>query len=166
VFAAGVRLHTSSVRRPPPDTLDQRLNSHSKLHEVVALIEANEAGADEALMLDTNGFVATCNSTNFFVVAGDEVWTSTGLHCLNGITRGLVIELCHAEGIVARQLDFTLADVRRADEAFLTGTFGGITPVSAVDAVPFGDGTVPGPLTGRLTELYLAALDRASGPSR
>ena len=166
VVAVGVRLHTSSVRRPPPDTLDQRLNSHSKLHEVVALIEATEAGADEALMLDTNGFVATCNSTNFFVVAGDEVWTSTGMHCLNGITRGLVIELCDAEGIVARQLDFTLAEAHRADEAFITGTFGGITPVNTIDGVAIGDGSVPGPVTGRLIDLYRAALDRASGPSR
>lgn len=162
VAATGVTLLTSTVRRPPPETLDQRLNSHSKLHEVMALIEVNRAGADEALMLDTSGFVATCNSTNFFMVTGGEVWTSTGLHCLNGITRGLVIELCAHLGIVAHQRNFTVAEVHRAKEAFVTGTFGGITPVAAVDRVTLGDGTVPGPVTGRLIDGYRAALDEAA----
>ncbi len=150
---------------PPPAARHPRSAAQQpqQLLEVVALIEANEAGADEALMLDTNGFVATCNSTNFFVVTGDEVWTSTGLHCLNGITRDLVDELCDAERIVARRLDFTVADVRRADEAFITGTFGGIVPVHTVDGIAIGDGSVPGPVTARLIELYRAALDRASG---
>ena len=95
----GVRLFTSTVRRPPPDTLDQRLNCHSKLHEVVALVQALEAGADEALMLDPTGAVATCNATNFFVVRRGEVWTSTGHYSLNGITRRMIIDLCRAQGI-------------------------------------------------------------------
>lgn len=162
VTTAGVTLFTSSVRRPPPETLDQRLNCHSKLHEVIALIEANRAGADEALMLDTSGFVATCNSTNFFMVTGGAVWTSTGLHCLNGITRGLVLELCTQLGIVAQQCNFTVVEVHRAEEAFVTGTFGGITPVAAVDGIALGNGTVPGPITSRLIDSYRAALDRAT----
>lgn len=153
VRRTGVSLATSQVRRPPPDTLDQRLNCHSKLHEVVALIEAMRAGADEALMLDTNGAVATCNSTNFFMVSNGEVWTSTGEHCLNGITRQLVLELCAAEGIPAYTRDFYTIDVHGADEAFVTGTFGGLTPVVEVDGIAIGDGT-PGPITQRLTAAY------------
>ena len=161
VAAEGITLFTSTVRRPPPDTLDQRLNCHSKLHEVVALIQAVAAGADEALMLDTNGAVATCNSTNFFIVRRSEVWTSTGLHCLNGITRRLVIELCAAEGIPARERDFSLTDVYAADEAFVTGTFGGLTPVVAVDGRTIGGGA-PGPLTALLTEAYRTAIATAT----
>ena len=161
VSVQGVTLFTSTVRRPPPDTLDQRLNCHSKLHEVVALIQAVAAGADEALMLDTNGAVATCNSTNFFIVRRGEVWTSTGLHCLNGITRRLVIELCAAEGIPARERDFSLTDVYAADEAFVTGTFGGLTPVVAVDGRTIGGGA-PGPLTALLTEAYRTAIATAT----
>ncbi len=162
VAERGVRLFTSAVRRPPPNTLDQRLNCHSKLHEVVALLEAQRAGADEALMLDTNGAVATCNSTNFFIVNGGEVWTSTGLHCLNGITRRLVLELCSAEGIPAHEKDFTLDDVYGADESFVTGTFGGITPVVEVDARRIGDGR-PGAITRRLADGYRRAMDEAAG---
>jgi branched-chain amino acid aminotransferase len=161
VAARGMSLFTSTVRRPPPDTLDQRLNCHSKLHEVVALIQAAAAGADEALMLDTAGAVATCNSTNFFIVRRDEVWTSTGLHCLNGITRRLVIELCAAEGIPAHERDFSLTDVYAADEAFVTGTFGGLTPVAMVDGRAIG-GPVPGPITARLTTAYGAAVAAAT----
>jgi branched-chain amino acid aminotransferase len=161
VADSGITLFTSTIRRPPPDTLDQRLNCHSKLHEVVALIQAMSAGADEALMLDVNGAVATCNSTNFFVVRGGEVWTSTGLHCLNGVTRRLVLELCSAAGIRSRERDFSLTDVYAADEAFVTGTFGGLTPVIAVDGRTIGSGT-PGPVTRRLTASYRAAIDAAA----
>ena len=157
ITGVGVDLVTAAVRRPPPDTLDQRWNCHSKLHEVVALLQAIEAGADEALMLDTNGHVATCNATNFFVVTGGEVWTSSGEHCLNGITRRLVLELAAAEGIPARELDFGLDDVYAADEAFLTGTFGALTPVASVDGHRF---EVPGPITELLTRRYREALDR------
>lgn len=154
--AEGISLHTSTVKRPPPDTLDQRWNCHSKIHEVAALLEAIGAGDDEALMLDTNGNVATCNSTNFFIVTRGEVWTSTGEHCLNGITRQLVIELSMADGIIVRETDFTLDDVFAADEAFVTGTYGGLTPVTTVDGRTIGPGT-PGPITARLE----AARDRA-----
>ena len=149
------------MRRPPPDTLDQRLNCHSKLHEVVALIQAIEAGADEALMLDTNGAVATCNSTNFFVVRRGEVWTSTGLHCLNGVTRRLVLELCASAGITAHERNFSLTDVYAADEAFVTGTFGGLTPVVAVDGRTIGGGK-PGPVTAQLTSAYRTAVEAAT----
>ncbi len=161
VTRRGIRLFTSTVRRPPPDTLDQRLNCHSKLHEVVALIQATTAGADEALMLDTNGAVATCNSTNFFIVRHGEVWTSTGLHCLNGITRRLVIELCASAEIPARERDFSLTDVYAADEAFVTGTFGGLTPVVAVDGRTIGSGE-PGPVTTQLSMRYAEAIAEAS----
>ena len=157
--SSGISLHTSSVKRPPPDTLDQRWNCHSKIHEVVALLEAIEAGDDEALMLDTNGNVATCNSTNLFIVVDGQVWTSTGEHCLNGITRQLVIELARAEGMTAREKDFTLEDVFTADEAFVTGTYGGLTPVVAVDGRTIGTGS-PGPITARLTAARDRAFDR------
>ena len=158
VTAAGVRLFTSTVRRPPPDTLDQKLNCHSKLHEVVALGQALAAGADEALMLDPEGFVATCNATNFFIVRRGEVWTSTGQYCLNGITRRLVLELARAEGIPALEQPFSLTDVYSADEAFVTGTFGSLTPVSAVDGRTIGEGTGFGPVTARLSALYKQAV--------
>ena len=161
VKAGGVRLFTSTVRRPPPDTLDQRLNSHSKLHEVVALIQALNAGADEALMLDPTGAVATCNATNFFVVRSGEVWTSTGHYSLNGITRRTVIALCRAEGIPVHERAFSLTDVYGADEAFVTGTFGGLTPVTEVDGRPIGAGG-PGPLTVRLMRLYAEAVAEAA----
>lgn len=156
----GVSLFTSTVRRPPPDTLDQKLNCHSKLHEVIALIQALEAGADEALMLDPTGAVATCNATNFFIVRGGEVWTSTGHYSLNGITRRMVIELCRADGIPVFERAFSLTDVYGADEAFVTGTFGGLTPVIRVDGREIGDGN-PGETTYRLTRLYKEAVARA-----
>lgn len=148
----GVTLHTSAVRRPPPDTLDQRLNIHSKMHEVLALIEATEAGADEALMLDTHGFVATCNATNFFIVRDGEVWTSRGDFNLPGITRWAVLEVARRAGIPAFEADFTLDEVYAADEAFVTGTFGGLTPVRAVDGRAIGDGT--NPMTDQLRTRY------------
>ncbi len=162
----GIRLFTSSVRRPPPQTLDAKLNCHSKLHEVIALIQALKAGADEALMLDVHGNVATCNATNFFIVtrgqAGKEkeVWTSSGQHCLNGVTRRLVLELCAADGVPAHERDFSLTDVYSADEAFVTGTFGSLTPVVAVDGRVIGTGE-PGEMTARLSNLYKEAVERA-----
>ncbi|MEJ7820155.1 MAG: aminotransferase class IV [Rubrobacteraceae bacterium] len=162
VKAAGVRLFTSTVRRPPPDTLDQRLNCHSKLHEVVALIQALKAGADEALMLDPTGAVATCNATNFFIVRRGEVWTSTGHYSLGGITRRIVIELCRAHDIPVYEKAFSLTDVYGADEAFVTGTFGSLTPVVKVDGREIGTGK-RGPLTSRLSDLYAEAVARASG---
>ncbi len=149
----GVTLFTSTVRRGSPDYLDPRLNCHSKLHEVLALLQAIEAGADEALMLDIHGFVATCNATNFFMVKGSEVWTSTGQYCMNGITRAKVIEVCKNNEIPCLQKNFSLFDVYGADEAFVTGTFGGLTPVTAVDGRIIGEG-VFGPMTRRLEALY------------
>lgn len=129
----GIRLFTSTVRRGSPDYLDPRLNCHSKLHEVQALIQALEAGADEALMLDIHGFVATCNATNFFMIKNNEVWTSSGQYCMNGITRGNVIRLCKNQGIPVYEKNFSLFDVYSADEAFVTGSFGGLTPVNNID---------------------------------
>ena len=161
VTSDGIRLFTSTVRRPHPDTLDQKLNCHSKLHEVIALLQAVQAGADEALMLDPNGFVATCNATNFFIVRRGEVWTSTGEYCLNGITRGMVIELCRAHDIPVKEKPFSLTDTYSADEAFVTGTFGSLTPVVAIDARTIGSGTA-GDMTRRLTQLYKAAVERAT----
>ncbi|MCC6603543.1 MAG: aminotransferase class IV [Anaerolineae bacterium] len=149
----GVTLFTSTIRRGSPDYLDPRLNCHSKLHEVMALVQALEAGADEALMLDIHGFVATCNATNFFMVKNGEVWTSTGQYCMNGITRGKVIAACLRHGIPCYQKNFSLFDVYGADEAFVTGTFGGLTPVTKVDGRLIGTGSY-GPMTRRLQGLY------------
>ena len=163
VFERGVRLFTSTIRRPPPDTLDPRLNCHSKLHEVMALNQAIQAGADEALMLDVHGAVSTCNATNFFIIVKGQVWTSTGQHCLNGITRKKIIELCRGQGVPAFEKDFSLTDVYSADEAFVTGTFGGLTPVMEVDGHPIGAGQ-PGELTRRLRDWYLAEIARSTQP--
>ncbi len=157
---AGVRLFTATVRRPPPDTLDQKLNCHSKLHEVIALVQALHAGADEALMLDPDGFVATCNATNFFIVRQGEVWTSTGQYCLNGITRRLVLELCRAHDIPAFEKPFSLTEVYSADEAFVTGTFGSLTPVVTVDGREIGAGF--GPVAAQLSKFYKEAVAEAT----
>ncbi len=149
----GISLFTSTIRRGSPDYLDPKLNCHSKLHEVQALMQAIEAGADEALMLDVNGAVATCNSTNFFIVKNDEVFTSTGQYCMNGITRSKVIDVCEGMGIPCIQKDFSLFDVYGADEAFVTGTFGGLTKVIKVDGRAIGEGD-QGQLIEKLSKLY------------
>ncbi len=149
---AGKRLFTVHVRRTSPDTQDQKLNSHSKLNCILACIQATKAGADEALMLDAQGFVATCNSTHFFIVRDGEIWTSSGDYCLGGITRGVILEVARASGIVAREKNFSLHDVYGAEEAFLTGTFAGVTPVSEVDGRAIGDGR--GGMVQRLQALY------------
>jgi branched-chain amino acid aminotransferase len=153
IKAEGLHLFTSAVRCSSPDAYDLRLNSHSRLNLIQALIQAIKAGAHEALMLDPHGFVASCNSTNFFVVRDGEVWTSTGRYNFKGITRGQVVSLCEAHGIRVRQTDFTLAESYAAAEAFVTGTFGGVTPVSRIDGRTIGD-AVPGPVTRRVAELY------------
>jgi len=158
IAKAGISLFTSTIRRLPADTIDQKWNCHSKLHEVVALVQAIEAGADEALMLDPHGFVATCNATNFFIVRKGEVWTSTGDYCLNGITRGLVVELARSADIVALERNFSLTDVYSADESFVTGTFGALTPVTEVDGRTIGSGE-PGPITARLSAIYAEAVN-------
>lgn len=149
----GLGLFTSTFRCSGPDVFDLRLNSHSRLNLIQALLQAIEAGADEALMLDPHGFVASCNSTNFFIVRGGELWTSTGRYNFKGITRRKVLALAGKTGIPARELDFTLAETWSADEAFVTGTLGGITPVTRIDGRVIGDGR-PGPLTRRLSGLY------------
>jgi len=149
----GITLFTSTIRRGSPDYLDPRLNCHSKLHEVQALIQAIEAGADEALMLDIHGMVATCNATNFFIVTNGEVWTSTGQYCMNGITRGNIIRVCKENDIPVFERNFSLFDVYGAEEAFVTGTFGGVTPVTKVDGRQIGNGTY-GPMAQKLSALY------------
>jgi branched-chain amino acid aminotransferase len=153
----GITLFTTHVRRASPDTLDPKLNAHSKLNDIAACIQAYSAGADEALMLDPHGFVATCNSTHFFIVTGSEdtpeVLTSDGRYCLQGITRANVLEICRAHGIPARETAFSLTDVYSAREAFVTGTFAGVVPVRAVDGRTIGDGG-RGPLVERLQGLY------------
>jgi branched-chain amino acid aminotransferase len=154
----GIRLFTVHVRRPPPDTQDPKLNSHSKLNCITACIQATKAGADEALMLDPHGFVATCNSTHFFIVRKGEVWTSSGNYCLGGITRSTVLRLCRENGIPAFEKDFSLTDVYGADESFVTGTYAGLTPVAEIDGRTIGDGA-KGALTGRLQSLYLKLIE-------
>lgn len=149
----GISLFTSTIRRGSPDYLDPRLNCHSKLHEVQALIQAIQAGADEALMLDIHGFVSTCNATNFFIVKNNEVWTSTSKYCMNGITRAKVIEVCKSNSIPCYEKDFSLFDVYGADEAFVTGTFGGLTPVIKIDGRQIGIGKY-GITTKKLSGLY------------
>ena len=155
MFARGLNLFTVHVRRTDPAEQDQKLNSHSKLNCILACIQAMEAGADEALMLDDRGFVATCNSTHFFIVRKGEIWTSAGGYCLGGITRGAVLRAARREGIPAFEKDFSLFDVYGADEAFTTGTFAGLTPVVRVDCRPIGEGPrasedASGALTRRL----------------
>jgi len=149
----GITLFTSTIRRGSPDYLDPRLNCHSKQHEVIALAQALEAGADEALMLDIHGFVSTCNATNFFIVRSGEVWTSTGQYCMNGITRGKVIELCKMHGIPIYQKNFSLTDVYDADEAFVTGTFAGLIPVRSVDGREI-ENRQPTSMVERLSQHY------------
>jgi branched-chain amino acid aminotransferase len=154
----GITLFTTHVRRAAPDTLDPKLNSHSKLNDITACIQAYTAGADEALMLDPHGFVATCNSTHFFIFAGGEVLTSDGRYCLAGITRANVLEICRAYAIPARETSFSLTDVYAASEAFVTGTFAGVVPVRSVDGRAIGDGR-RGPMVERLQALYRELVD-------
>ena len=148
----GLALLTSTVRCTRPDQFDMRLNSHSRLNLITALIQAYKAGADEALMLDDAGFVASCNATNFFFVRDGVVCTSTARNCFNGITRAKVIGLCERHGIPLQQDAFTLIDVYGAEEAFVTGTFGGITPVRMIDGRALGP--LPGRVTAELADLY------------
>jgi branched-chain amino acid aminotransferase len=158
----GLKLFTVHVRRGAPDVQDPKLNSHSKLNCITACIQAYSAGADEALMLDPHGFVATCNSTHFFIVRRGEVWTSSGDYCLGGITRANVLRICRSAGIPAFEKNFSLTEVYSADEAFTTGTFAGLVPVREVDGRVLGDGA-RGPMVERLQHLYrqLVAADVA-----
>jgi branched-chain amino acid aminotransferase len=156
---AGLKLFTVHVRRGFPDVQDPKLNSHSKLNCITACIQAIEAGADEGLMLDPHGFVATCNSTHFFIVRKGEVWTSTGDYCLGGITRANVLTLCRQNGIPCFEKNFSLSQVYSADEAFCTGTFAGVVPVREIDGRQIGD-ALPGPMVLRLQQLYRELVER------
>jgi branched-chain amino acid aminotransferase len=153
LLTRGIRLHTSTIRCTPAEMFDMRLNSHSRLNLITALLEAIDADADEALMLDPHGNVSSCNATNFFFVRDGVVLTSRGDYCFNGITRGNVIDLCEKHDIPVSLCDSTIDEVHRADEAFVTGTFGGITPVRQIDnhVLP---AVLPGPVTARVRSLY------------
>ncbi len=152
VQAGGVRLATVPQVRGLPMSQDPKYNSHSKLNCVIACLQAEQAGADEALMLDPHGFVNTTNACNFFIVRRGEVWTSTGDYCMNGVTRAKVISLCRANGIPVFEKNFSLVEAYGAEEAFLTGTFGAQTPVAAIDGKPIGH--EPRPVTARIRALY------------
>jgi branched-chain amino acid aminotransferase len=154
----GLTLHTASIRTTPSDMFDMRINSHSRLPLILALNQAIAAGADEALMLDPHGHIASCNATNFFWVMDGALCTSTGEFCFNGITRANVLALARGDGMVVRQGEFAPDVLNAADEAFVTGTFGGLTPVAAIDGRRLG--ALPGPLTSRLIALYDQLKDR------
>jgi len=158
----GLALATSSIRCTPADMFDMRLNSHSRLALITALLDAIHAGADEAVMLDPHGHVSSCNATNLFWVKDGRVETSTGDYCFNGVTRANVIDLCRANDIPITLGDFELGDLHAADEAFVTGTFGGLTPVREVDGIAL-PAALPGPATTRLSALYEALKDAEAG---
>jgi branched-chain amino acid aminotransferase len=158
IVTRGLSLATVSVRCTPAEMFDMRLNSHSRLQLITALLEAIEAGADEAVMLDPGGHVSSCNATNLFWVKAGRVRTSTGHFCFNGVTRGNVIALCGANGIPLELGHFPPADLHGADEAFVTGTFGGLTPVREVDGHVLPS-SLPGPMTTQLRTLYEALKD-------
>ncbi|MEL6472444.1 MAG: aminotransferase class IV [Pseudomonadota bacterium] len=162
VIARGQSLFTVHVRRTGPAEQDQKLNSHSKLNCILACIQAEKAGADEALMLDPDGFVATCNSTHFFIVRDGEVWTSPPDYCLGGITRGNILKVCREAGIPAIEKRFSLYDVYSADEVFLTGTFAGVSPVRSVDKREIA--ALNGPMTQRIGALYRQFVDKNLTP--
>jgi branched-chain amino acid aminotransferase len=158
-LATGLSLFTVHVRRGFPDVQDPKLNSHSKINCITACIQAIAAGADEALMLDPHGFVATCNSTHFFIVRKGEVWTSSGDYCLGGITRSNVLRACSEAGIPCFEKNFSLTEVYSAEEAFVTGTFAGVVPVRSIDGRTIGDGR-PGPMVAKLQDLYRGLVQR------
>ncbi|WP_414832935.1 aminotransferase class IV [Afifella sp. YEN Y35] len=165
IASEGVTLFTVHVRRTGPAEQDQKINSHSKLNCILACIQAAKAGADEGLMLDPAGFVATCNSTHFFIVRNGEVWTSTGDYCLGGVTRGQVLKAAREAGIPAHERRFSLTDVYGADEAFITGTFAGLVPVRSVDGRAIGTLHPDRPkLLPRLTQLYRERIDAFATP--
>ncbi len=164
ILTRGLSLFTSTIRCSPADMFDMRLNSHSRLNLIQALLQAIAAGADEALMLDPNGFVSSCNATNFFFVRKGELCTSTGAYCFNGVTRENVIALARSAGIPVRLDNFTLGEVYQAEEAFVTGTFGGLTPVRRLDGRDL-PAALPGPLTTRLRTLYAGLMDAEASRS-
>jgi branched-chain amino acid aminotransferase len=150
----GIKLVTVPQVRGLPMSQDPKLNSHSKLNCIIACIQANKAGGDEALMLDPYGFVNTTNSCNFFIVKNNEVWTSTGDYCMNGITRKKVIELCSEHKIPIYEKNFSLVDVYSAQEAFITGTLGSLTQVISIDERSIGSSDEGWPITSKLRQAY------------
>lgn len=158
ILTRGLSLFTSSIRCTPSYMFDMRLNSHSRLNLIGALLEAIAAGADEALMLDPHGYVSSCNATNFFFVRDGVVCTSTGEYCFNGVTRGNVIQLCRDHGISLHIDNFNVEETYAAQEAFVTGTFGGLTPVREIDGHVL-PAALPGPTTQRLRQLYESLKD-------
>jgi branched-chain amino acid aminotransferase len=158
VKTKGLKLITSHIRRGQPDVKDEMWNHISKATDIQACIGANVVGADEALMLDPHGFVKTCNSTNFFIVRGGEVWAPTRAYQMQGITRAKTIDICRANGIPVFEQDFTLTETYGADEAFCTGTFPSHIPVREIDGRVVGTGSM-GPVTKRLNELYKQAVE-------
>jgi branched-chain amino acid aminotransferase len=159
VKTKGLKLITSHIRRGQPDVKDEMWNHISKATDIQACIGANVVGADEALMLDPHGFVKTCNSTNFFIVRGGEVWAPTRAYQMQGITRAKTIDICRANGIPVFEQDFTLTETYGADEAFCTGTFPSHIPVREIDGRVIGTGSM-GPVTKRLNELYKQAVEK------
>ena len=155
----GLKLVSVTTSRASESTQDPKINSLSKFNCIQACIEADRLGGDEGLMLDMHGYVSTCNSTNFFIVRGSEVLTSTGEYCLNGVTRGAIIDLCRANNIDVLEKNFLTDDVYTADEAFVTGTFAGVLPVTAVDEHVLSNG-LRGPLTKKLQDLYRSEIDK------
>ena len=155
----GLKLVSVTTNRASESTQDPKINSLSKFNCIQACIEADRLGGDEGLMLDMHGYVSTCNSTNFFIVRDSEVWTSTGEYCLNGVTRSAIIDLCKANNTTVMEKNFLTDDVHTADEAFVTGTFAGVLPVTAVDEHVLSGGQ-RGPLTKRLQELYRSEINK------
>jgi len=158
---AGLTLVTASVRRPAPDCLDPKIHHNNLLPSILAKIEANVAGADDAVMLDPRGFIAETNATHLFMVIRGTLATPTTASCPEGITRAAVLELAHEAGLRSQEGDYTLPQLYTAEEAFVTGTMGGLAPVVRVDGRIIGDGH-PGPVTKRLTDLF-ADLTAATG---
>ena len=155
----GLKLVSVTTSRASESTQDPKINSLSKFNCIQACIEADRLGGDEGLMLDMHGYVSTCNSTNFFTVRNSEVWTSTGEYCLNGVTRGAIIDLCRVNNITVFEKNFLTDEVYKSDEAFVTGTFAGVLPVTVVDDHILSDGK-RGPLTEKLQNLYRSEIDR------
>jgi branched-chain amino acid aminotransferase len=155
----GITLVTSSIRRFPPDCLDPKIHHSNLIQSILAKIEANVAGADDALMLDLRGFVAETNATHVFIVHRDEILTSQEIACPEGITRATVLDLCRHNGIAYREKDLSLTEVYRASEMFCTGTLGELAPVVKVDGRTIGNGTT-GPFTARLSTLFRELTER------
>jgi branched-chain amino acid aminotransferase len=155
----GITLVTSTIRRFPPDCLDPKIHHANLLQSILAKIQANAAGADDALMLDLRGFVAETNATHVFIVHGGEILTSHETACPEGITRATVLDLCRTNGIPCREKDLSLTEVYRASEMFCTGTLGELAPVVKVDGRTIGDGA-PGPVSVRLSKLFRELTER------